>query len=109
MVFSTFGSWFGRLCSCKRPLSEETDHSTNKCLEQCPSPGPVLLGSSKSKQAQKVQIDKTTAVPEDLYKKLVVAGSRARARGQHSLKRCMVKDEPVRQYQQHLVRNAPYG
>ncbi|CAJ1404742.1 unnamed protein product [Effrenium voratum] len=61
--------------------------------------------------APQVHIDKMTTVPADLYKKMVVAGSRARARGQHSLKakpRSNDAKYPSRSFEPSLVRNKSY-
>ncbi|CAK9113633.1 unnamed protein product [Durusdinium trenchii] len=109
MAFSSFVSaWFAKLCNCKRPLHEATAYTPQKCVKD-PPPNPRC---TKTSQVQEIQIDKMTAVPADLYKKMVVAGSRARARGQHSLKakpRTFVDmRHPNRSFEPSLVRNKSY-
>ncbi|CAJ1357022.1 unnamed protein product [Effrenium voratum] len=109
MAFASFVSaWFGKLCNCKRPLHEASAYTPKKCAPEPPNP---RCTSAKTSQVQEVHIDKMTTVPADLYKKMVVAGSRARARGQHSLKakpRSNDAKYPSRSFEPSLVRNKSY-
>ncbi|CAJ1357023.1 unnamed protein product [Effrenium voratum] len=116
MAFASFVSaWFGKLCNCKRPLHEASAYTPKKCAPEPPNP---RCTSAKTSQVQEVHIDKMTTVPADLYKKMVVAGSRARARGQHSLKAKPRSNDapalsaagkyPSRSFEPSLVRNKSY-
>ncbi|CAE7290880.1 unnamed protein product [Symbiodinium microadriaticum] len=110
MAFSSFGTWFARLCNCKRPLHEAAAYTPKKCVPDTTG-NPRCQATKPSQVQEAVYIDKMTTVPADLYKKMVVAGSRARARGQHSLKAKPRTSDPKqasRTFEPSLVRNKSY-
>ncbi|CAE8611854.1 unnamed protein product [Polarella glacialis] len=99
------GTWIARLCNGKRPLHEVGAHTPKPRCNQVKE-----THRSKPKPSE-VPIDRMTVVPADLYKSLVLAGSRARARGQHSLQKDRASSSEPRQsrlVKPSLVRNKSY-
>mmetsp|Transcript_6562 Transcript_6562/g.16723 ORF Transcript_6562/g.16723 Transcript_6562/m.16723 type:complete len:140 (-) Transcript_6562:249-668(-) len=72
---------------------------------------PIPAKDTPATQQQEVHIDPSTAVPYDLYKDLVRAGRRAKARGQHELKvsPAATSARCPRGKKMHLVRPPPGG
>lgn len=125
-VFSSLAPWFARMCghtqqadtpdsqtaavppANKVPTNALPKEQSNPAAAHPPNPKQLL--PIKKVAAREVLIDTETAVPYELYRDLVRAGRRAKARGQHELKespvgatKSMMSSHPPKM---HLVRPA---
>lgn len=105
-AISALAPWFARICGNTQARAAAVAEAENpewleKAVKGKRQEPPTLLTTSAATAAKlslpipakeqparnrEVQIDVDTAVPYDLYKDLVRAGKRAKARGQHELK-----------------------
>uniref|UniRef100_A0A7S2N5I7 Uncharacterized protein n=1 Tax=Zooxanthella nutricula TaxID=1333877 RepID=A0A7S2N5I7_9DINO len=83
------------MCTGYSSRSQTPSDQPNPDAAKSPSKGhpektllknPVLKHPSAKKQSREVHVDKTTAIPLDLYWDLMRAGERIKNSGQHQLK-----------------------